>query len=152
MALGVVRDELIKEFHITSTTFGYLGSTYFYVYMMMQIPSGILADTLGARKTVASGTILAAVGSMIFGLAPSIGYVFLGRLLVGLGVSVVLICILKILSQWFMIKEFATMAELYQKAFMYCFIAVIISSLASFFIKETYCVNIYKDFSEKESV
>lgn len=110
LAVGVVREELVETFHITGTTFANLGSTYFYAYMIMQIPSGILADSLGARKTVTMGTLLAGIGSIVFGYASNITVAFLGRLLVGIGVSVVFIAILKIQSQWFFEREFATMS------------------------------------------
>ncbi|ABR47025.1 major facilitator superfamily MFS_1 [Alkaliphilus metalliredigens QYMF] len=110
LALGVVRQDLVDTFNITGTTFANLGSMYFYPYMFMQIPAGILADSLGARKTVTYGTLLAGLGSIIFGLAPSILWAFVGRLLVGLGVSVVFIAILKIQSQWFKESEFGTMS------------------------------------------
>ncbi|MEN1761492.1 MFS transporter [Anoxynatronum sibiricum] len=112
LALGVVRDDLTLAFGINATTFSNLGATYFYAYTLMQIPSGILADSLGARKTVTYGTLMAACGSLLFGLSPSIGWAFAGRLLVGIGVSVVLIAILKILSQWFPEDQFATMSGL----------------------------------------
>jgi len=112
LAAGVVKDDLIKAFGISETTFANLGSTYFYAYMIMQIPSGILADSLGARKTVSIGVLVAGIGSIIFGFAPTIFLAFTGRLLVGLGVSVVFISILKIQSQWFKEKEFATMSGL----------------------------------------
>ena len=110
LAVGVVREELVRTFNITGTTFANLGSTYFYAYMFMQIPSGMLADSLGARKTVSAGTLLAGVGSIVFGYAPTIGWAFFGRLLVGLGVSVVFISILKIQSEWFKESEFGTMS------------------------------------------
>ncbi|SHJ67385.1 MFS transporter [Paramaledivibacter caminithermalis] len=110
LAVGVVRDELVNTFNITGATFGNLGSTYFYAYMLMQIPSGMLADSLGARKTVTVGTLLAGIGSIVFGYAPTIMWAFLGRLVVGLGVSVVFISILKIQSQWFKESEFGTMS------------------------------------------
>lgn len=110
LAVGVVREELVEAFQITGTTFANLGSTYFYAYMFMQIPSGILADSLGARKTVTIGTLLAGVGSIVFGYAPDITIAFAGRLLVGIGVSVVFIAILKVQSQWFFEREFATMS------------------------------------------
>ncbi|SES86311.1 Sugar phosphate permease [Natronincola peptidivorans] len=110
LALGVVREDLVATFGITGTTFANLGSTYFYAYMVMQIPSGILADSLGARKTVTIGTLLAGIGSIVFGYAPSIAMAFLGRLLVGIGVSVAFIAILKVQSQWFFEREFATMS------------------------------------------
>lgn len=112
VAAGVVRGELITTFNITDVEFGNFGAMYFYPYMLMQIPSGILADTLGARKTVTIGTVLAGVGSIVFGFAPSITLAYIGRLTVGLGVSVVFISILKILSQWFKPGEFGRMSGL----------------------------------------
>lgn len=110
LAVGVVREDLVKTFGITGTTFANLGSMYFYAYMLMQIPSGMLADSLGARKTVTIGTLVAGIGSIVFGYAPTIFWAFFGRLLVGLGVSVVFISILKIQSQWFKESEFGTMS------------------------------------------
>ncbi len=112
LSLGVVRQDLVDTFNISGTTFANIGSTYFYAYMVMQIPSGILADSLGARKTVAMGTFMAAIGSIVFGLAPNLPLLFFGRLLVGIGVSVVFIAILKTQSQWFREREFATMTGL----------------------------------------
>ena len=109
LALGVVREDLTRAFEISATTFGNLGATYFYAYLVMQIPSGILADSLGAKKTVTGGMVLAGIGSILFGIAPSIQWAFAGRLLVGIGVSVVFIAILKVLSQWFPEDQFATM-------------------------------------------
>jgi len=110
MAAGVVKDDLVAAFNISSATFANLGAAYFYAYMLMQFPTGVLADTWGARKTVTAGMVFAAAGSIIFGYAPSVGWAFLGRLLVGIGVSVVFVCILKILDQWFRPQEFSTMS------------------------------------------
>jgi sugar phosphate permease len=112
LAVGVVKEELITSFNITATTFANLGAAYFYAYMIMQIPSGILADTLGAKMTVTIGTILAGIGSIIFGFAPNIAIAFVGRLIVGIGVSVVFISILKIQTEWFYESEFGTMSGL----------------------------------------
>ncbi len=112
LAVGVVKSDLIEAFHISATTFANLGSAYFYAYLLMQVPTGMLADTLGARVTVAAGTVLAGVGSILFGFSPTISTAFAGRLLVGLGVSVVFISILKIQTEWFAEKEFATMSGL----------------------------------------
>lgn len=112
MAAGVVRDDLVQTFGISSATFANIGSAYFYAYMVMQIPAGILADTWGAKKTVTYGTLLAGIGSVLFGLAPRVEFAFLGRTLVGLGVSVTFICILKIISEWFPPQRFGSMTGL----------------------------------------
>jgi sugar phosphate permease len=109
LATGVVKDDLVQSFGISLTTYASLASTYFYAYLIMQIPSGILADTIGARKTVSIGVLTAGIGSMIFGAAPVIAVAFFGRLLVGLGVSVIYVSILKIISTWFKEEEFGTM-------------------------------------------
>ncbi len=112
LAVGVVKADLTEAFHISATSFANLGSAYFYAYLLMQIPTGMLADTLGVRITVTAGTLLSGMGSVIFGFAPNIYIAFLGRLLVGVGVSVVFISILKIQTQWFYEKEFATISGL----------------------------------------
>ncbi len=114
LSLSVVADDLIRDLQITAGLMGLLGSIYFYCYALMQIPAGLLADSFGPRKTVTYSLILAAAGSVLFGLAQGIGMAFLGRILVGFGVSAVFIPTMKILSQWFQAKEFASMAGLLQ--------------------------------------
>lgn len=110
IAAAVVADNLMAEFGVTGAVLGNLGAMYFYIYMIMQIPSGILADTLGARKTVTMGCLVAGAGSIVFGIAPGINVSYVGRFLVGLGVSVIFVSILKIQSQWFRESEFATIS------------------------------------------
>lgn len=109
MAAGVVRTNLQETFSIGAAEFANIGSMYFYAYFIMQIPSGILADKLGPKKTVSIFSIIAAVGSVMFGVAPNIYVAYLGRFLVGIGVSVVFICLIKIQSRWFYSKNFALM-------------------------------------------
>ena len=106
MSGGAVREDLISVFNMSSVTFANLSSTYFYIYMIMQIPSGILADTIGPRKVISVGTLLAGFGTIMFGLSNSIFQIFLGRLFIGLGVSVVYISVLKVLSHWYRESEF----------------------------------------------
>jgi len=110
LAAGVVREDLAAAFGISGTAFGNLASMYFYAYMVMQIPVGMLADSLGARITVSAGIFLSGAGSLIFGLAPSIGWAYMGRFIVGIGASTVFVCMLKMLSEWYSEKEYATMS------------------------------------------
>lgn len=112
LATGVVRPDLESAFGLSAASFGSLASMYFYAYMVMQIPVGFLADLLGARLTVSVGMLLASMGSILFGLAPTQSLLFLGRFLVGIGVSTVFVSILKIQSKWFREREFATMSGL----------------------------------------
>ena len=109
---AVVAVDLQKTFETSGGFMGLLASAYFYPYALMQLPAGLLADSLGPRKTVTAFLIVAALGSLIFGLAPSLDIAVAARVMVGLGVSMVFIPTMKILSQWFRIREFAFMTAI----------------------------------------
>ena len=112
LSLSVVANELVRDFQTTASVMGLLGSVYFYCYAAMQIPAGLLSDSLGPRKTVTFSLLIASAGSILFGLASGIGMAFAGRVMVGLGVSMVFIPTMKIISRWFHANEFALMAGL----------------------------------------
>jgi MFS family permease len=80
----------------------------------MQIPTGVLVDALGPRRVVVAGGALAGAGSILFGAAGTLGVAAAGRALVGLGVSVTFISLLKLVAAWFREREFATLAGLVQ--------------------------------------
>jgi sugar phosphate permease len=114
--LSIVANDLAMEFETTATAIGVLGSIYFYCYAAMQFPAGLLSDSVGPRRTVTFSLLLAAAGSLLFGLAPSLGVAKLARVMVGLGASMVFIPTMKILAQWFRTREFAFMSGLMQAA------------------------------------
>jgi len=112
LAPGALAVQLQRDFGISGASLGLLAATYFYVYFAMQVPSGILADTLGPRKLFTAGALVAGAGSLLFGLAPDLGLAVCGRFLVGLGVSVAFISVLKLNAAWFRERQFATMTGL----------------------------------------
>jgi len=110
LSLSVVANDIVRDFNTTASVMGLLGSIYFYCYAAMQLPAGLLSDSIGPRKAVTVFLLAASAGSLVFGLAPNINIAFIGRILVGIGVSMVFIPTMKILSQWFRATEFAMMA------------------------------------------
>jgi len=108
VAPAAIAQDLAAAFQIGAAALGSLAATYFYIYTLMQVPTGILADTLGPRKILFLGGLVAGVGSLLFGLAPSFELAFAGRALVGLGVSVTFIAMLKLIAVWFEESRFAT--------------------------------------------
>lgn len=105
---GIAQD-LAATFQTSAASLGVLAATYFYIYTLMQIPTGILADTLGPRRILALGGLVGGIGSLLFGFAPSLDLALAGRTLVGLGVSVTFIAMLKLIAVWFEESRFATM-------------------------------------------
>ncbi len=108
-APAAIAAELTRAFAINSTVLGALAATYFYVYTVLQIPVGVFADTLGPRRILAAGSIVAGLGSIAFALAPTWEVAAAGRTLVGIGVSVAFIAILKVSAVWFPADRFATL-------------------------------------------
>ena len=104
---GITQD-LALTFQTSAASLGVLAASYFWVYTVMQVPTGILADTLGPRRILLLGGVVSGVGSLLFGLAPNLDLALLGRTLVGLGVSVTFIAMLKIVAVWFDESRFAT--------------------------------------------
>jgi sugar phosphate permease len=106
MAPGAVASDLMQTFQTTGVALGSLAATYYYIYTAMQIPSGVLADTLGPRVSVTIGSAIAGLGSILFGLAPDFSAATLGRFLVGLGVSVVFVGLMRSNAVWFSEKSY----------------------------------------------
>ncbi len=109
---GVMALELMDAFHVSGAVVGLLASAYFYPYAIMQLPAGLLSDSLGPRKSVTIFLLIAAAGAVFFGLAPSLSVAIFARVLVGLGVCMVFVPALKILSQWFTRGEFSMMTAI----------------------------------------
>jgi sugar phosphate permease len=108
VAPAVMVDELMREFHIGGALLGNLSATYFYSYTAMQIPSGLLADGIGPRRLSAAAALLAAVGTLMFGLAEDLWMAYAGRLLVGAAVGVAFVTCMKLAGHWFPANRFAT--------------------------------------------
>ena len=105
---GIAQD-LIAAFNTTASSLGGLAATYFYVYTIMQVPTGVLVDTLGPRLILLLGGLVAGCGSLLFGVAPSFELAIVGRTLIGLGVSVTFIAMLKIIALSFDERRFASL-------------------------------------------
>jgi sugar phosphate permease len=112
MAPAVVAGDLMQAFHTTGAALGSLAAMYYYVYTAMQIPAGVLADTLGSRISVTLGSLVAGLGSALFGLAETFEAASVGRFLVGLGVSVVFVGLMRSNTHWFDERRYGSVSGL----------------------------------------
>jgi sugar phosphate permease len=112
MAPGVVSAELMAAFQTSGAALGSLAAMYYYIYTAMQIPAGVLADTLGPRVGVALGCLVAGAGSVLFGLAETFEAASVGRLLVGLGVSVIFVGLMRSNTLWFSERVYGAISGL----------------------------------------
>ncbi len=108
VAPAVMTDLLMADFKIGAAALGHLSAFYFYSYVAMQIPTGIIADRWGPRKLLTAGALVASLGIFTFALATSIHMANLGRFLIGGSVAVAWVAILKLSAHWFPPSRFAT--------------------------------------------
>lgn len=112
VAPAVMTDQLMAEFALGGAALGNLSAFYFYAYVAMQIPTGLLADRWGPRKLMASGMVVAALGGLLFALAPGFELAAAGRLLVGASVGVGFVSMLKLSSHWIAPNRYAMVSGL----------------------------------------
>ncbi len=112
VAPAVMTDQLMAEFALGGAALGNLSAFYFYSYVAMQIPTGLLADRWGPRRLLASGAAIAALGGLLFALAPTLAWASAGRLLVGASVAVGFVSMLKLSSHWIAPQRFALVSGL----------------------------------------
>src|SRR5690606_5066993 len=80
VAPAVLTRELTVDFALSAAALGNLSAFYFYSYVAVQIPTGLLADRWGPRRVLGLGAALTAAGTLLFALAPSVAWANAGRL------------------------------------------------------------------------
>ena len=107
VAPAVITDRLMADFALGAAALGNLSAFYFYSYVAMQIPTGIIADRWGPRRLLTVGAGVAAIGTFLFAFAPNIFWANAGRLLIGASVAVAFVSMLKLATRWFRPDQFA---------------------------------------------
>ncbi len=107
VAPAVITTELMSEFALNAAALGQLSALYFYSYVAMQVPTGILADHWGPRRLLSTGAAMAAIGTLLFALSPVYFWSGAGRLLVGASVAVAFVGMLKLAGHWLPDRHFS---------------------------------------------
>jgi len=102
----------MQTFHIGAASLGNLSAFYFYFYVAMQIPTGILIDSWGARKLLIAGSIAAALGAFVFGSTNDFAAACAGRAIIGGATAVGWLVLLKLATHWFPARRFAMLSGL----------------------------------------
>ena len=107
VAPAVMTSQLMNAFGLSAAALGNLSAFYFYSYVAMQIPTGILADTRGPRRLMVVGAFVTVIGTLLFALAPTFFWAGLGRFLIGGAVAVAYVGMLKLAVHWLPPHQFA---------------------------------------------
>lgn len=115
---SVMGADLMRAFDITGAQLGNLTAFYFYAYLIMQIPMGVLLDTYGPRRVTSISLLLCAAGALILVQSKILLVAEIGRFITGAGAAVAAISSMKLTTIWFPPNRFATMAGLMMTAGM----------------------------------
>ena len=110
LAIGSVADQLMLDLKLDSVQIANLAGMTFYGYALMQLPVGIMVDTIGVRKICTIGMGITAVGSFIFGFSHLIYLSYFARLLVGMGTSTIIVSIMKLQTTLFPHNMYSTLS------------------------------------------
>ncbi|KIG04540.1 major facilitator superfamily MFS_1 [Burkholderia sp. MR1] len=92
---------ITHDLGLSAADLGLLTSLYFIGFAVAQIPVGVMLDHFGPRPVTAGMLVFAAAGIWVFGASGSLAGLMVGRLFIGVGVSVCLSAAFKASAQHF---------------------------------------------------
>lgn len=98
---AVIAPSLLADVGLSNSDLGLLSSAYFVSFASVQLPLGIWLDKYGARRTESALLLVAALGAVVFATSTSLTGLWIGRALIGAGVSACLMGAFKAYRQWF---------------------------------------------------
>ncbi len=111
-SLAVMVHDLMEAFSISSSSLGVMAAVYFWIYGLVQVPVGILADRIGVRYTVFIFGTIGVVGAFLFATSQTVEMATLARALTGLGTAGIWVPALKYLSLAYSPQKFASLIGL----------------------------------------
>lgn len=108
MTPATLAEYLVTDLHVNYAGLSVISSATFITYGLMQLPSGIISDALGGRKSICLITLIACIGTVLFAFSTSIGPATFSRLLTGIGCAVIVPC-LSTLAQYCPTSRFSRM-------------------------------------------
>lgn len=112
MSLGVAALDAERRFHVSPTGLATLSAAQLFVYLLLQVPSGVGADQVGPRRMLTLGLALMGVGSAVFAFGTGWPAGLAGRALVGVGDACMFVNVLRLARGWFPGPRYALVAAL----------------------------------------
>jgi MFS family permease len=115
---SVMREGLVVDLSLNESGFGGLSSSFYYPYILLQVPAGILVSRFGARSVLIVGAVLCTVASFLFAMSETATTAEMTRILMGLGAAPTVVCTMTLAAQWFPPHLFPVLAALTEVAGM----------------------------------
>src|SRR3990167_10686876 len=100
IAPSVMETPLREHFGLSATGFGILSASYYYAYVPLQVPVGVLLDRYGPKLLLSAACAICVFGSFMFSSTHLFWVAFMGRFLVGFGSAFAFVGVLKLATIW----------------------------------------------------
>lgn len=111
-SLGVAGLLANDRFHISAGQLSVFTVLQLLVYAGMQVPVGLLVDRFGSRTVLTVGLTVMSLAQAGFALATTYGEALAARTFVGMGDAMTFICVLRLVSSWFPLRQVPLVSQL----------------------------------------
>ena len=108
IAVAAQMPQLRADLHFDYSQIGVLLGVFMIAGAFLSLPSGMIANKFGDRRTIQIGLVALVIGGAIFGTGNSFNAALIGRIIGGFGAVFITVPAAKILTDWFVGKEMAT--------------------------------------------
>jgi MFS family permease len=109
---AVLAPWLVADLNLDTQGLGLLSAGFFYAFALTQVPISIFLDTIGAKRIMIVLSFVGMAGALMFSMAQGLAVGLAGRLLLGVGMACNMMGPLKLLTDWFTPRVFATLSGL----------------------------------------
>ncbi|MCF6767732.1 MFS transporter [Thiotrichales bacterium 19S11-10] len=118
-SVSLMVPQLKSDLCLDQVGIGFLSSSFLYPYIILQIPSGIIVDKIGIKRTLIASTFLLSLSTLSFSLANNEIIADLSRVMMGIASAPGVVCAMCLAANWFSQKYFALIAGLIEMLGMF---------------------------------
>ncbi len=99
-SFGVMGPDLAREMSLSPAALSFVASAFFFAYALMQVPTGMLLDRFGPRRTLATMLLSTLAGAALFAAGQSAEMLAAGRILMGIGCAGIFTGAFYVMALW----------------------------------------------------
>lgn len=107
---SVMVPQLMCDLQVSLPQVGILSAAFFYPYVILQIPAGLLVDRIGPRRTLMISLLICMIAAGLFSLSHSNTLALLSRMLMGIASAPAVVCAMCLAAKWFPARQFGLLA------------------------------------------
>lgn len=109
---SLMQQDWLQYFHLNALSVSYLSASFFYTYLLFQIPVGLIYDRFNAKIILMVASFCLGIGCIMFSFSSTIPMAIFSRMMMGASAAFGFIGMLKVNSNLFPGRQFSIMMGL----------------------------------------